>query len=159
MPMLFIGHRESPLAGELVGAIPVKTSAGLGITKVFEIAVPDVATGDILVISAKAQVTNNLHKAPFNTSDHNVGVGCALGAVDAVGAAYQITAWTGGNVDARLHHATRLDAATWAVPAGVSGPLAVRFYLKSSALQARPSWVLRVDPGYGHLRVLHLRPA
>jgi len=153
-----IGSVTTPRPGELTDKIMIKTSSGLGWTPIFEI-IRDVLPGDILDIRAAAQATNNLHKAPFSTTQNNVGLGRCLAYIHPVTLAFMpITYWRGTNLDARQHHGDREDSAIWTVPEGVSGPVKIRFYMKSAALQAKSSWYLRVDQGYGHMHIKHERP-
>ena len=138
--------------------LPVTKASGAAPTTAYSIAVANGQAGDLLTITGKTQVTNNLHKAPFFSKSNNVGVGSYLSYIDGQGAHQTITFPTGGNVDAVMHHATRQEATVWEVPQGVSGTVIICFRLQSAALQAKANWALRVDQGYGNLRIKHERP-
>lgn len=154
----YVGYDVTPWPGEMTDKIWIKTTADKGWTPILQI-VRDVLPGDILDINAGAQATNNLNKAPWNTTQHNVGLGQCLAFIHPVTLAFTpITYWRGRNLDARLHHGPRDDSAIWRVPEGVQGPTAIRFYMKSAALQAKSSWYLRVDQGYGQMSIKHERP-
>lgn len=154
----FVGYDVTPRPAEMTDKIRIKTNASEGWTAILQL-IRDVLPGDILHICAGAQATNNLHKAPWNTDKHNVGLGSCLAYIHPVTFAFMpITYWRGANIDAIIHHGARDDSAIWKVPDGVSGPVAIRFYMKSAALQAKSSWYLRVDQGYGLMSIKHERP-
>lgn len=144
--------------GVAVTQVRVMKVSGTLFTPVLQI-IRDVLPGDILTIVAGCQATNNLHKSPFNAADNNVSLGRFLAYIHPVTLAMTpITLARGSNLDARQHHGPRDDAAIWKVPAGVSGPTKIRMYLHSAAEQARSSWYLRLDQGYGHMHIKHERP-
>lgn len=155
--MAIIAYYTTALAIDATIPLPVKKDPNLGVTTVYSLAVANVVSGDLLDITGKVQVTNNLHKAPYLATNNNVSVGTCLAYLDGQGALQTITFWTGGNVNATGHHEPRGEATTWQVPQGVSGTVTVCFLAKSAALQAKSNWALRVDQGYGNLRIKHER--
>lgn len=156
--MSILAYYTTTSPAELTDTIAIKRAANLGWTPIFELTVANTQAGDLLTIAGQSQVTNNLHKAPFFSKSNNVGVGSYLTYIDGQGAHQTITFPTGGNVDAVMHHATRQEATVWEVPQGVSGTVTICFRLQSAALQAKANWALRVDQGYGNLRIKHERP-
>ena len=154
----FLAYYTTREGAELVDTLPVKRVANQGWTVIYEITVLHVQPGDIFTITGKAQATNNLHKPPFNSPNSNVALGSSLAYIGAQGEFRPITYWTGENIDARIHHGVRLESTVWQAPAGVPENLRIRFYLKSAAQQAKARWELRVDRGYGYLRITHERP-
>ena len=156
--MPFIAFYATPAIGELVDQIPVKRQSSIGWTPIYALTITGVQENDILTITGRAQATNNLHKPPFSSSNNNVGLGSSLAYIDSQGFYQPITPWAGMNIDARVHHGVRSESTVWQVPAGVPSDLLIRFYLKSAALQAKANWVLRVDQGYGYMRIKHERP-
>lgn len=154
----FVAYYATAPLGELVATIPIKRASDQGWTPIFALTVANAQQNDILTITGRAQATNNLHKAPTFATNNNVGLGSSLAYIDGQGAYQAITPWVGSNLDARQHHGPRPESTVWQVPAGVPSNLLIRFYMKSAALQAKANWSLRVDQGYGFLRILHERP-
>lgn len=156
--MALIGYYSTALDIGATLSLPVTKDPNLGITTIYSLTVTNTQAGDLLTITGKTQVTNNLHKPPISTTANNVALGSCLTYLDNQGAHQTITFWTGGNFDARRHHEPRSESTVWQVPANVPADLTICFLLKSAALQAKAKWALRVDQGYGNLRIKHERP-
>lgn len=136
--------------------LPVATSSTM--RTLLRAAVP-VNPGDLLDVTARAQVTNDTGK--------NIGVGWHLWVYDvdlepAVPIAQRpwtrIAPWTADNVDPTRHHMPLITDAVWAVPADWPAGHRAMVVLQAAAFRTTPAAgeTVRVDQGYCLLTIRRL---
>lgn len=141
-------HRDTGNHSELVAQVSVVPRATEASKRVVYSQKLELAEGQVLLVVAEIQVTNDL--------GYNVFVASQLvlaGEPDDV-KGKEITAANGRNLTPDMHHEQQTKSGTYEVASADEGPRYLNLVVWSAGSQASSGDVIAVDQGYGKLSVL-----
>lgn len=141
---------------ELRDSVPVTEA----LVALMELTVGPLKKGDILSVLAEFQVTNDLHKPPYNTPplSANVYITGTLRITKDQSQDFKITPPSGQNFDTRVHHFRFVTGGTFEAPVDFPANSKIVLWVKSGSTAAKPNWRLTVDKGKGSISVVKISP-
>lgn len=134
-------------SGEQVASLPVGPASP---RVVFAVAVPDVRAGDLLVVLAEVQATNDLGYNCLFTSQLLLTTG------PAVTTGIEVSEANGTNITPAMHHHAMAKVGTYMADTDL-GDRHVVLACRADASLAKAGDLLTVDADYGRLSVLRIR--